>query len=39
MPETLNWKKYPVGFKLGKKTSSSNLIFQTGGLEKSSSDK
>jgi hypothetical protein len=32
---SLNWKKYPIGFKLGKKSSSSNLIFQTGELEKS----
>jgi hypothetical protein len=35
---SLNWKKYPVGFKLEKKSSSSNLTFQTGELEKSSSD-
>jgi len=31
-------KKYPVGFKLGKKSSSSNSIFLTGELEKSSAD-
>ena len=36
---SLNWKKYPVGFKLGKKSSSSNSIFQTGELENSSSDR
>jgi hypothetical protein len=36
---SLNWKKYPVGFKLGKKSSSSNLKFQTGELEKSISDR
>jgi hypothetical protein len=36
---SLNWKKYPVGFKLGKKSSSSNSIFQTGELEKTSSDR
>jgi hypothetical protein len=36
---SLNWKKYPVGFKLGKKSSSSNSIFQTGELGKSSSDR
>jgi hypothetical protein len=36
---SLDWKKYPVGFKLGKTSSSSNSIFQTGELEKSSSDK
>ena len=27
-PSSLNWKKYPVSFKLGKKSSSSNSIFQ-----------
>jgi hypothetical protein len=36
---SLNWKKYPVGFKLGKKSSSSNWIFRTGELGKSSSDR
>jgi hypothetical protein len=36
---SLNWKKYPDGFKLGKKSSSSNLIFHTGELEKTSSDR
>ena len=36
---SLSWKRYPVGFKLGKKSSSSNSIFQTGELEKSSSDR
>jgi hypothetical protein len=30
---SLNWKKYPVGFKLG------NPVHQTGELEKSSSDR
>jgi hypothetical protein len=39
-PETsLKWKNYPVGFKLGKKSSSSNSIFQTGEFEKSSSNR
>ena len=31
--------KYPVGFKLGKKSSSSNSIFQTGELEKYNADR
>ena len=36
---SLNWKKYPVDFKVGKKSTSLNLIFQTGEFEKSSSDR
>ena len=35
----MNWKKYPVGIKLGKKSSSSDSIYQTGVLEKSCSDR
>ena len=37
---SLNWKKFPVGFKMGKNPfHQTGYIFQTGELEKSSSDK